>query len=122
MTRTLATLLAGSASSLHSKVFATDSERVFIGPFNFDPRSTRLNTEMGLLIESPTIAAAVTLAVEQVIARDAYAVRLTAAGTLEWMSLAADGTETVHATEPNTTWFDRSLVRIIGILPFEWMM
>lgn len=119
---TLAALLAGSASSLHSKVFAIDGERVFIGSFNFDPRSARLNTEMGLLIESPAIAAAVTRAVEQVIAREAYAVRLTAAGRLEWVSRASDGTEIVLETEPNTTWLDRALVGIIGFLPIEWMM
>ena len=35
--QTLAPFLAGSASSLHAKVFAIDGERVFIGSFNFDP-------------------------------------------------------------------------------------
>lgn len=63
--QTLASLLAGYASSPHSKGLAIDGERVFIGSFNFDPRSARLNTEMGLLIESPTFAVAMTLAVNQ---------------------------------------------------------
>ncbi|AHG66128.1 putative phospholipase D [Advenella mimigardefordensis DPN7] len=36
-----------SGSSLHAKTFAVDHKRVFIGSFNFDPRSANLNTEMG---------------------------------------------------------------------------
>ncbi|CAH2795125.1 MAG: Cardiolipin synthase (EC phosphatidylethanolamine-utilizing, bacterial type ClsC [uncultured Paraburkholderia sp.] len=37
-----------SGSSLHAKTLAVDSQRVFIGSFNFDPRSAHLNTELGL--------------------------------------------------------------------------
>jgi len=37
-----------SGSSLHAKTFAVDHKRVFVGSFNFDPRSTHLNTENGL--------------------------------------------------------------------------
>jgi len=43
-------------SALHGKVFVLDRKRVFIGSMNFDRRSLRLNTEMGLLIESPPLA------------------------------------------------------------------
>ena len=32
------------------------SRAVFIGSFNFDPRSARLNTEMGVVIDSPALA------------------------------------------------------------------
>ncbi|MDN5937212.1 MAG: phospholipase D-like domain-containing protein [Salinisphaera sp.] len=45
-----------SGASLHAKTFAVDGERIFIGSFNFDPRSARLNTEMGLLIHSEHMA------------------------------------------------------------------
>ncbi|HHL21848.1 MAG TPA: phospholipase D family protein, partial [Aliiroseovarius sp.] len=39
-----------SQTSLHAKVFSVDDNRIFIGSFNFDPRSARLNCEMGFLI------------------------------------------------------------------------
>src|SRR3546814_4262024 len=40
--------IAGSSrASLHSKTLAIDEEQIFIGSFNFDPRSLLLNTEMG---------------------------------------------------------------------------
>ncbi len=38
--------------ALHAKLLVIDQDRVFIGSANLDPRSLRLNTEMGLLIES----------------------------------------------------------------------
>ena len=40
-------------TTLHAKVFVVDRERLFVGSFNLDPRSARLNTELGVLIDSP---------------------------------------------------------------------
>ena len=44
---------------LHGKVVIFDDNRVFIGTLNLDPRSMVLNTEMGLLIDSPALNEAV---------------------------------------------------------------
>ncbi len=49
-------LTGNSGSSLHAKTFSIDGSKVFIGSLNFDPRSTLLNTEMGFVIESETLA------------------------------------------------------------------
>jgi putative cardiolipin synthase len=46
----------GSSVQLHAKTFALDGARIFVGSFNFDQRSAHLNTEMGLVIESPYLA------------------------------------------------------------------
>jgi putative cardiolipin synthase len=40
---------------LHAKILVFDDDAVFVGSANLDPRSLRINTEMGLLIESPTL-------------------------------------------------------------------
>ena len=45
-----------SKASLHAKTFVVDGKRIFIGSFNFDSRSTALNTEIGLMINSEQIA------------------------------------------------------------------
>ena len=42
--------------ALHAKIFVFDRQRLFIGSMNFDRRSLRLNTEAGLLIDSPQLA------------------------------------------------------------------
>lgn len=49
-------ITGNSGASLHAKTFSIDGKTVFIGSFNFDPRSTLLNTEMGFVIESETLA------------------------------------------------------------------
>lgn len=49
-------LTGNSGSSLHAKTFSIDGSRFFIGSLNFEPCSTLLNTEMGLVIESETLA------------------------------------------------------------------
>ncbi len=43
-------------ASLHTKALAIDGERVFVGSFNLDPRSVRLNTEMGAFVENAALA------------------------------------------------------------------
>ncbi len=40
---------------LHGKVVIFDHNKVFVGTLNMDPRSVFLNTEIGLLIESPEL-------------------------------------------------------------------
>jgi len=42
--------------SLHGKLFVFDRKRLFIGSMNFDQRSSHLNTEIGLIIDSPELA------------------------------------------------------------------
>ena len=41
--------------ALHAKALVIDHDRVFIGSTNLDPRSLRINAEMGLLVESPAL-------------------------------------------------------------------
>jgi putative cardiolipin synthase len=41
---------------LHAKLVVFDRRRVFVGSMNFDQRSFHLNTEIGLLIDSPELA------------------------------------------------------------------
>jgi putative cardiolipin synthase len=50
-------LFRGSSSGLlHAKVLVFDRRDVFVGSFNFDPRSRRLNTEDGLIVHSAELA------------------------------------------------------------------
>ncbi len=49
--------------ALHAKALVIDDDKVFIGSVNLDPRSLRINTEMGFLIESEALNAEVRKAV-----------------------------------------------------------
>lgn len=51
--------------SLHAKTFVVDGETTFIGTFNLDPRSTNLNTEVGIIVRSRALAGTVEGAIEK---------------------------------------------------------
>ena len=42
--------------AIHAKSMVIDGETLFVGTFNFDPRSANLNTEVGVLIRNPVLA------------------------------------------------------------------
>ncbi|MGI9326701.1 MAG: phospholipase D-like domain-containing protein [Pseudomonadales bacterium] len=42
--------------SLHTKYIIFDEDKVFMGSFNLDPRSLYLNTELGVVLDSPALA------------------------------------------------------------------
>lgn len=111
-------LLASSGTSLHAKTFAIDGQRAFVGSFNFDPRSMLLNTEMGLVIESPALAAQISNIFEQDIPWRSYRLSLDPEGRLQWEA-PPFGSGTTHSTEPNTGWFKRWGLRLLEYLPLE---
>lgn len=110
-----------SGSSLHAKTFAIDGERVFIGSFNFDPRSMNLNTELGFVIESARLAREVSHAFETTIPANAYEVRLSDNGRLYWLERTSEGLRR-HDFEPGTDPLKRFGIRFLSILPIEWLL
>ena len=50
--------------AIHAKTMVVDAKTVFIGTFNFDPRSQNLNTEVGVIVEEPGLASQVQSAIE----------------------------------------------------------
>ena len=111
-----------SSASLHAKTFAVDRERIFVGSFNFDPRSARLNTEMGLVLYSPALAQRLSATFDTEVPLRAYQVRLADDGrSLVWIERTAQG-ETLYHTEPNTSLTRRMGVDIMTILPIEWLL
>jgi putative cardiolipin synthase len=51
--------------ALHAKSMVIDDKQIYIGTFNLDPRSANLNTEVGALIESETLAQQLTQSIER---------------------------------------------------------
>jgi putative cardiolipin synthase len=115
-------LIGSSTASLHAKTFVIDQNRLFVGSFNFDPRSTNLNTEMGFLIHSPKMAGALVNEFDRMTKTSAYFVTKIEKGGKIWTEYTDDGTKQVHDVEPKTTWITRSAVRVIGWLPIIWML
>jgi putative cardiolipin synthase len=110
-----------SSSSLHAKTFSVDHARVFIGSFNFDPRSANLNTEMGLVIESPALADVITAVLNARVPLDAYEVWLSDSGRLQWVERRADSVM-MYDAEPGTTVCQRGRIWFMSLLPVEWLL
>jgi putative cardiolipin synthase len=99
-----------------------DREHIFVGSFNFDQRSARLNTEMGLVIESPALAQGLARFFDTAVPTLAYEVRIAPDGrNLEWIERTAAG-ETRYDTEPGTSWALRTKVQMLSILPIDWLL
>jgi putative cardiolipin synthase len=108
-------------AALHAKTFAVDGTRLFVGSFNFDPRSAQLNTELGLLIDSPVLAAQLVHTFDANVPKVAYEVRLDPNGNLEWVE-RTDAGEKFYDTEPEVGVFRRGLVRFLSWFPIDWML
>ena len=110
--------LTGSPhSTLHNKVMVFDRKDVFIGSLNLDPRSLDINTEAGLYIESPELAAKVIAYMDEgVLPQYSYRVQLDADGDLYWVTETNGKTER-YEHDPNSTTWQRAQVRFIRMLP-----
>jgi putative cardiolipin synthase len=113
-------VLAGkSSASLHTKCVVFDRESVFVGSFNLDPRSAALNTETGVMIDSPELAREVAAFLDESIAPEsAYRVTLDDDGDLLWTTVGANGPLT-YRKDPETSWWQRFVVGIVRTLPIE---
>lgn len=107
-----------SGSSLHAKTFSVDGERAFVGSFNFDPRSARLNTELGFVIESQAMAQAISNAFEHAIPYAAYRLELDEEGDIVWLDQRTNGSRTL-TTEPSSSLWKRLYIGFLSLLPIE---
>nr|WP_307187503.1 phospholipase D family protein [Massilia yuzhufengensis] len=110
-----------SASSLHAKTFGVDGRSVYIGSFNMDRRSIDLNTEMGLVIDSPALAGQLDRTLGEDMPDTAYEVRLDKEGKLYWLERSG-GKLLRHEQEPGTTIWKRAGVRVLSLLPIDWLL
>lgn len=111
-----------SSSSLHAKIFVIDSARVFIGSFNFDPRSLYLNCEMGILIESAKLGGIIAEDFDRIVERQSYAPVLSHGHRLRWADKAAAAGAALIDREPESTLKQRVMVWLISFLPVEWLL
>ena len=102
--------------TLHTTGILSDRRKIFVGSLNLDPRSIDINTEMGILIDSPEMGS---LMVDESIAdipKMAYRLRLNEQGKIRWHA-TIDGEEVVETREPLTSGWRRFSAWFQKILP-----
>lgn len=111
--------------SLHAKLFVFDRKSLFIGSMNFDQRSMHLNTEIGLIIDSPELAQQIAARFDAMVQpANSYALALipgkSGRGTprLAWRT-EENGEAVEYVTEPARSDWQRNLVRLLALLPLD---
>jgi len=107
---------------LHGKLMVFDRQRIFIGSMNFDERSRHLNTEIGLIIDSPDLADATAARFNNMAQlQNAYRPSIVnaqsaRAGNLQWTT-QENGVVVVYPKEPAPSPWRRFLVALLAWLP-----
>jgi putative cardiolipin synthase len=110
--------------SLHAKMFVFDRNRLFLGSMNFDQRSMHLNTEIGLIIDSPALAQQMAARFEAMVQpANAYKVELrphdgSARPGLVWRTQEA-GKPVEYEIEPARNDAQRNKVKLLSLLPLD---
>jgi len=131
-TRVSKSLRRGSKakSALHAKTYIFDREQVFIGSFNFDPRSSNINSEVGVVYDVPVMANRIATAVfDRSINDSSYSVKLAdkdidvedieiEKGEVYWIE-TKNNKPILHANEPQTGFWRRFGQGFLSIMPIE---
>ncbi|MCF4173865.1 phospholipase D family protein [Vibrio sp. McD22-P3] len=108
-------LTGSSRSSLHTKAMVIDKTKIFVGSMNLDPRSTHLNTEMGVVVEQPEYAQKVYDEIMREIPTTAYEIAVKD-GDVIWIDHSTGKTLT---SEPDASVWRKMGAWFSGILPIE---
>lgn len=102
---------------LHAKVLVVDRRIAWVGSFNVDPRSVDLNTEVGVLIESASLAEELAAHIERDLGPE-HAWRLARAvgGGLVWRGMRM-GKPLEYDDEPEASRWRRVRVALFALLP-----
>ena len=104
--------------ALHAKALVIDDDKVFVGSANLDPRSLRINTEMGLLVKSERFNRSVRAALEgDFSTANAWRLELQEDGSVYWV--ADDRT---LASQPASSFMQRIEDWFFSHLPIEGEM
>lgn len=110
--------------ALHAKVFVFDRRQAFIGSMNFDERSRRLNTELGILVDSPELAKEIVERFEAAAKpANSYVLSLGLPGAtgkpgVLWRT-EENGSPIIYDDEPGVDLWDRFRIEALSLLPIE---
>jgi putative cardiolipin synthase len=108
----------------HAKSIIIDKKTLYIGSMNFDPRSESLNTEAGLIIESPELAEVTHKLVWTFQQEASYQVRFADKLTqrLEWIRVDDLNGIDIQTREPGLKFWDAIKLNIQSLLIPEFLL
>jgi phosphatidylserine/phosphatidylglycerophosphate/cardiolipin synthase-like enzyme len=103
-------------------VLVIDQRDVLIGSMNMDPRSARLNTEMGVVMHSPEIARQLLQLHDEVASANSYRLSLDPDGRLLWTLTPPGGVPQVLDSEPEASLWLKLTVKLLSPFAPEEML
>ncbi|WP_346188610.1 phospholipase D family protein [Rubritalea halochordaticola] len=101
--------------AMHTKAIVGDRTRCFIGSMNLDPRAIKINTESGMLIDSPELTADLFSMLQKIRRSESvWEVTLDERNKLRWSENGVN-----FQDEPPAPWMKKVTSRIVGWLPLE---
>ncbi|MDR3383664.1 phospholipase D family protein [Cupriavidus basilensis] len=116
-------LISKSRASLHAKSYMVDGHLLFVGSLNLDPRSARLNTEMGVVLDSAALCAQLGTGLDDKLLDVAYKVMLEpgpagAEPELVWVT-REDGLLRTYDSEPGMSALQHVGQSLLRLLPLQ---
>ena len=116
--RTLKGLLGTSTGRLHAKLAFLDRHTVLVGSMNLDPRSSSINTEIGVRMVSPRLAEMVLAAFKVDALYGVYQVKLRPDGSgVRWIAVDGDTTEELDIDPDTSLWQRLRLMMLSWFVP-----
>ena len=116
--KTLRSLLGNSSARLHAKIGFIDRRTVLVGSMNLDPRSVFTNTEIGVAVRSPELAAMIITAYKVDSLEGVYQVSLAGDGTnLQWTALNDDTPEVLDEPPEASLWQRLQIFILSTVVP-----
>lgn len=113
--------LTPSQGRLHAKTVVVDANKVFIGSMNFDPRSDKINTEMGMFVDSDALAREVLRLMDLDKLQASFRVVLAPDGTLRWLAMDDEG-EVSFDSEPEVDFGTQLWLELLAPLAPEELL
>ncbi|NUZ05813.1 phospholipase D-like domain-containing protein [Piscinibacter koreensis] len=109
-----------SLGRLHAKAALIDRRWLYVGSMNLDLRSSRVNTELALVIDSPRLGEEAMHLLERDGYASMYRLRLREPDDrIEWVSVGPDGEDIATVDEPEGSWWLRFKTWLLSPLARE---
>lgn len=114
--------LGATIGRSHSKLIVIDRHLTFVGSMNMDLRSSRVNTELGMLVDSTELAGAILALADRVRTVGSYRLQLGPSGDrVQWIG-REHGRDVVLDDEPGVDFWTRTKVWMFAPLISEGLL
>lgn len=115
---TFRNLLGSSTGRLHAKLAFLDRRTVLVGSMNLDPRSSNINTEIGVMVRSRELAEMVLSALRLDDMTGVYEVKLKPGGSgVRWVAVDGDSSDEVDVDPDTSVWLRLRLMLMYLLVP-----